>query len=271
MMFFVATLTPFDSRGRVDLPRLRAHVLWLSAQGVDGFVPTASVGEFLYLSDRERQAVHRTVLDVARGQAVYPCTWDPSPSPPKYLTDAAREQGASGVIMPPPLYYDVEDKALARWFRSFRDETDLPVIAYHTPRYIRSTLSLTQYAELRAEGVLAGMHDCSGDVHRIQRLARSDPGAIFVGNDRIMRQAAGLATTGGFVSEIANVWPSFCRRIYKDGDTQLDEALNDRVGRLTRAGGFRAMKALLNMGCRLPLPEPEREAWEALPPAEMPR
>ena len=268
-MFFVATLTPFDSRGRVDLPRLRAHILWLAAQGVDGFIPTASVGEFLYLSDRERQAVHRTVLDVARGRAVYPCTWDPSPSTTKYLTDAALEQGASGVLMPPPLYYDVGEQALDHWFRSFKDETDLPVIAYHTPRYIRSNLSLELYARLRADGVLAGLHDCSGDFHRVRRLSNSDPGAVFVGNDRTMSQSASLATTGGFVSEIANVWPNFCRRIYKAREHQLEDALNDRIGDLGRAGGLRAMKAMLNMGCRLPMPAPQRADWEGLPAAEM--
>ena len=32
MKLLVATLTPFDSRGRDDLGRLRAHVLWLRLQ-----------------------------------------------------------------------------------------------------------------------------------------------------------------------------------------------------------------------------------------------
>ena len=63
MAFVVSLLTPFDPRGRVDLARLRAHVLWLSACGVEGFIAGGAAGEFLYLSDREREAVHRTVLD----------------------------------------------------------------------------------------------------------------------------------------------------------------------------------------------------------------
>jgi len=270
MMFFVATLTPFDSRGRVDLPRLRAHVLWLSTQGVDGFVPTASVGEYLYLSDRERQAVHRTVLDTARGRPVYPCTWDPSPATTKYLTDAALEQGASGVLMPPPLYYDIDDSLMESWYRSVKEATELPVIAYHDPRHIRCSLSLDLYAKLRKEEVLAGMNDCSGDVHRVRRLCDSDPGAIFVGTDRTLSHASSIRSAGGFISELGNVWPNFCSRIYRGGETQLADALNDRVGRLSRAGGLRAMKAMLKMGCRLPLLAPPRDSWEQLPPSESP-
>nr|MBA2320603.1 dihydrodipicolinate synthase family protein [Deltaproteobacteria bacterium] len=109
MLFLVATLTPFDSRGRVDLGRLRAHVSWLAAQGVDGFVPTASAGELPYLSDREREAVHRTVLEEVAGRLVYPCAWDPSLQVTRYLIDAARDQGAAGVVVPPPLFYKVDD------------------------------------------------------------------------------------------------------------------------------------------------------------------
>ena len=90
MLFFVATVTPFDARGRPDLARLRAHVLWLASQGVEGFVPTSTVGEFLYLSDREQEAVHRTVLDAARGLPVYPCVWHPSLTTMHYLFEAAR-------------------------------------------------------------------------------------------------------------------------------------------------------------------------------------
>ena len=82
----VSLVTPHDAQGRVDLPRLRAHVLWLAAQGVDGFVATLTAGELPYLTDREKEAVHRTVLDAAGGRDVFVCTWDPSPATATWLT-----------------------------------------------------------------------------------------------------------------------------------------------------------------------------------------
>ncbi|NCG21719.1 MAG: hypothetical protein GWP91_22105 [Rhodobacterales bacterium] len=93
------------ARGRVDLARLRANILWLSLQGVDGFVCTGISGEFLYLPDREREAVHRTVLDTACDNLIYPCTWNPNSETTRYITEAAQEQGATGNLMPPPLYH----------------------------------------------------------------------------------------------------------------------------------------------------------------------
>jgi dihydrodipicolinate synthase/N-acetylneuraminate lyase len=269
VQFFVALLTPFDTRGRVDLARLRAHVLWLAAQGVDGFIPTSTTGEFLYLTDREREAIHRTVLDAARGRTVYPCTWDASQTTASFLTEAARDQGATGVILPPPVYYDVDDRVVKAWYNAISDK-GLPIIAYHHPRYLRTPISPALYEELRRTGLVAGLLDCSEDRHRLARLSSEDPGTVLAGGDRLMASAPQIGTLGGFVSSIANVWPSFCLRLFRSGESQLEDALVDRVNRIRAAGGLRALKALLRMGCRAPLIEPEDAELIGLPPAEGP-
>ena len=64
-----------------------------------------------------------------------------------------------------------------------------------------------------------------------------------------------IPTLGGFVSAIANVWPSFCLRLFRSGESQLEDALVDRCNRIRATGGLRALKALLRMGCRAPLIE----------------
>jgi 4-hydroxy-tetrahydrodipicolinate synthase len=268
VLFLVATLTPFDANGRVDLARLRAHVLWLVAQHVDGFVPTGTTGEFLYLSDREREAIHRTVIDAAGAQPVYPCTWDPSPTTTAYLSDAAREQGASGVLLPPPLYYSVDDVVTARWYREMSATIKLPILAYHNPQYVRTGISPQLYEELRRDEVLAGMKDSSGDVFRLKRMSAGDPGAVFAGGDAILGQVRQIPQLAGFVSAIGNVWPNLCLRIYRQGEAQLEEALVERANRVRRSGGLRALKRLLDMGCRMPMPEPEPTQMEGLPPPE---
>jgi dihydrodipicolinate synthase/N-acetylneuraminate lyase len=270
VLFLVATLTPFDSRGRVDLGRLRAHVLWLATQGIDGFIPTGTTGEFLYLTHREREAVHRTVLDASGHLSVYPCTWDPSPATTAYLSDAARENGATGILLPPPLYYDVGDQVVSRWFQEMKEKARLPLLAYHNPNYLRTAITPQLYTELRRADVLQGMKDSSADLFRLKRMAAQDPGAIYAGGDSALTQMRQIPQLAGFVSAIGNVWPSLCLRIYRKGETHLEDALVERVNRVRRAGGLRALKALLRMGCRMPLPEPSDGQLEGLPPAEFP-
>lgn len=269
MLFFVATVTPFDGRGRPDLGRLRAHVLWLAAAGVEGFVPTGSTGELLYLGDREREAVHRTVLDAARGLPVYPCIWDPSPANMAFLFDAARDNGASGVLVPPPLYYPVEDALLREWFRAVAEAAEQPVLAYHNPAFFPTPLSESLYLELRREGVLAGMKDSSRDRWRLARLAGADPGAVFAGGEAVLPEVPSLPQLAGFISALGNAWPSLCLRVFR-GETQLRDALAERTVRVQQAGGFRALKALLGMGCRAPFRAPSPEILADLPPAELP-
>lgn len=269
MQFYVSVLTPFDARGRVDLARLRAHVLWLVAHEVNGFISTGTSGEFLYLSDREREAIHRTVLDAARGRPVYPCTWDASPTTMSFLTDAAREQGATGILLPPPLYYTLDDVAVREWYSSISGK-GLPVLAYHNPRHLQTHVSPQLYAELRKEGILAGLTDASQDIYRLRRMARDDPGAVLASGDRLMGSITSVPDLGGFVSTIANAWPAFCLRLFREGEEQLQDALIDRVNRVRRAGGLRALKSLMRMGCRAPLIEPPDAALLGLPPAEAP-
>lgn len=268
MLFLVATVTPFDSKGRVDLGRLRAHVLWLVTQGVDGFVPTGTTGEFLYLTDREKEAIHRTVLDASGAAPVYPCTWDPSPSTTAYLTDQAREIGASGILLPPPLFYKVDDDTIRRWYGQIAETARLPILAYHNPAHIKSGISPQLYAQLRKDDVIAGMKDSSHDIYRLRRLAGSDPGGIWGGGDAMLSQIRQLGPIAGFISAAGNVWPKFLQRLYRDKEVQLSEALHERMNRLRRAGGLRAMKGLLRMGCRMPLGDVGPEMLVDLPPPE---
>ena len=269
MKFHVAVLTPFDRDHRVDLARLRAHVLWLAAEGMDGFLVTAMAGEFLYLSQREREAVHRTVIDAAQGRSVYPMTWDPSPTTTLYLTEASYEQGAAGVLAPPPLLYSLEDAAIQHWFTSIAG-IGVPVWGWHDPHRLHTAISPHLYATLRQEGILAGLVDDSEDVWRLKRLAEQDPAAVHAGGDRILAKVTEMNGIAAFVSVLANAWPSFCLRLFRAGEHQLEDAMVERVNRVERAGGIRALKALLRMGCRSPLVEPHDDALMGLPTAEVP-
>lgn len=268
MLFFVALPTPFDPRGKVDLGHLRAHTLWLIAKGVDGFVPTGTTGEFPYLSDREREAIHRTVLDCARGMPVYPCTWDPNPATTRYLTEAAVAEGASGVLMPPPLYYQLDDVAVEAWYRAVAAESTLPVLAYHNPRVIPTPVNADLYLRLRREGVLAGLKDSAADPFRLQRLCDADPGAVYAGGDRILAEASRIRFLGGFISGIGNLWPEFCLRVFKGREEQLTDALLDRVAKVRDGGGLRALKAELGMGFRSPMIAPDPSLVAQIPARE---
>jgi dihydrodipicolinate synthase/N-acetylneuraminate lyase len=265
--FFVATLTPFDGHGRLDLPRLRDHIQWLTEFEVDGFIPTASTGEFLYLDRMERQSIIKTVIEAAPKHSVLPCTWDPSPAATAYLNHKAAELGAKGVILPPPLYYELNEESIESWYRHIARTAEIPLLGCHIPQHIPNGLTIPFYQRLRDEGVLSGMKDSSGDIYRLKRLAEADPTSVLAGGDALLGQVAEITKLGGFVSQLANVWPAFCKRVF-EGEEHLQEALTSRIHRMGKAGGVPALKALANMGCRMPLSQPSGKLLTGLPPAE---
>ncbi len=236
-------------------------------RGAGGLVVGSWAAEMPYLTDRERSAVHRLALDLARGRPVYVYVWDPSPATTDYLVDAAAEAGASGAVLPLPLWYRVDEALVAAVFR--RRKWPLPLLVDHGGAVATSPIQEASYLALRADGVLSGMLDGSGDLYRLARLGAADPGAVWCGDDRVLARVVRLRGVGGVVSLIANAWPSLVARAL--ADPAVDVALRERAVAVERAGGVFAIKAMLRMGGRAPfdgvtstsfagLPEPEEGA-----------
>ena len=100
-----------------------------------------------------------------------------------------------------------------------------------------------------------------------QRNVEAKDRGFWVGLGRNLRTSGlGKAAEGG----VADVWGRERLGGYDWGEGQLEEALVSRVNQLRRAGGVRALKGLLRMGCRAPLYAPERAELEGLPPPERP-
>ncbi len=266
MRFLVAIPTPFDPRGEVDHARLAAHVGALAAAGVDGFVPTGTTGEYPYLSADEKLAVYATTLEAAAGMPVIVCPWDPSPAVSARLARAALRFGAAGVMLPPPVLYDLPQRTIVAWYERMSSEIGSPILGYHNPGSFPAKLAEDTVVGLVADGVLSGVKDSSGDAARVARLVARCPDAVFPGGDRILHQVRGLPGLGGFVSGAANLWPRLAVRIFHGGEVALGPELVARADALKAAGGLAAMKMALGMGNRSPIVDVEAAAAGALPP-----
>ncbi len=252
MELIVATLTPFSRTGRVDTDALRDHVQFLLSEGVDGFAPTGTSGEFLYLNPKEKLLVHRTVADAAAGAEVIPCIWDPDPRVVTDLAQRAEDNGAAAVFLPPPLYHPIPDRATSAFYTSVRAITDLPVLAYHHPR-VGNPIEIELLATLFDEVGVAGMKDSSGDFFRLRRLARAHPDRIWAGGDNLLDRVATVPGIPGFISRFANLWPALTRRILSGASAEDGAELRRRLDLVDRAGGLAAMKYHLGFGLRAPL------------------
>jgi 4-hydroxy-tetrahydrodipicolinate synthase len=245
-----ANLSPFRA-GRLDLDALAAHTAWMAEQGVDGFAPTGTTGEFLYLSVAEKRAIHATVLRAAPGRPVLPCVFDPDPAAMADLARAAVDGGAAGVFLPPPLYLPVGEDAILAWYAVVRRAVDAPVLAYHHPR-VGNPLSPALYDRLRAAGI-DGIKDSSGEAARVRQLAEAHPGTVWAGGDGLLGRAAELGPLAGHISRFANGWPALAADAVRAPSDAGRARIAAHLGALEAAGGLPALKGALGLGTRLPV------------------
>jgi 4-hydroxy-tetrahydrodipicolinate synthase len=102
---YTVMITPFRPDGGVDLPALRNFVDWQIAQGIHGLIPLGSTGEFLSLSDEEKERVAATVIEQAAGRVpVLIGTGAEDTRDVVRLSRRAEAQGADGALIIPPFY-----------------------------------------------------------------------------------------------------------------------------------------------------------------------
>lgn len=245
-----ANLTPFQD-GRLDLDMLARHCRWMAEQGVSGFAPTGTTGEFLYLSADEKRAVHRTVQAAAEGRPVLPCVFDPDPAAMADLARHAMDLGAVGVFLPPPLYMSVDDDAVLAWYAVVRQAVAGPVLAYHHPR-VGNPITPGLYDRLRAAGI-DGMKDSSEDAARVRLLADAHPGTVWVGGDNMLGRAGDLGPVAGHITRFANGWPALAMAVVAAPDAAGLARVALHIDELKAAGGLPGLKRGLGMGLRLPV------------------
>jgi 4-hydroxy-tetrahydrodipicolinate synthase len=102
---YTVMITPFHPDGGVDLPALRNFVDWQIAQGTHGLIPLGSTGEFLSLSDEEKERVAATVIEQAAGRVpVLIGTGAEDTREVVRLSRRAEAQGADGVLITTVLF-----------------------------------------------------------------------------------------------------------------------------------------------------------------------
>jgi 4-hydroxy-tetrahydrodipicolinate synthase len=268
----VATLTPYDSEGRLDGARVKEHVDFLAARDVSAVAPAGTTGEFPYLTTAEKEELIRATTSAASGRiAVIAGVWAPDLRDLAHLCRVAEETGADAVFLTPPIYYPVGDDAIVAFYRYVRESTPrLPVFGYNIPQYSNNEITLPALKRMVAEGSVQGIKDSTGKAERLRALfdAVGESASVYAASDSFALPARRMGAHG-FISALANIFPDAYARIWKE-----DEAAQGAMDRVRTAikgyGGIAALKHLLKRRgfdfgpTRIPFTEPDDDARRAL-------
>ncbi|MFB0533605.1 MAG: dihydrodipicolinate synthase family protein [Anaerolineae bacterium] len=213
---FPALVTPFTKDDEIDEAAYRALIRYVLPH-VDGVVPVGTTGEFVYLSEAEKQEVIEIAIDEVGGRVpLVAGTGCSSTRDTVRLTAWARDAGATAVLVVAPFYLKPTFNEVYEHYERV-NRVGLPIILYNIPQ-----CAGTHFKWWTAEGMatdlgnVVGIKDSSGDIPFLAALLEKirDTVGIFTGHDETVAAALGAGVDGAILAS-ANLIPDIWQEIYQ--------------------------------------------------------
>lgn len=250
-----AVLTPFDSRGELNLPAVEKQVELCLTDGVAAAFVGGTTGEFSSLSTGERMALAGRWLEVCRGTKlrVVVHVGANALADATELAKHAEKHGAAAIATVAPNYVKPKTTAqLAEWCAKLATAAPAtPFYFYDIPVMTAVSLSMPEFVTQHAASIptLAGLKFTNSDLMAFQQLLNFDGGRLDVvwGFDEFLLAAVVLGAKGAVGSTYNFAAPLYQRILaaVKAGDlaaARADQyrsvqliALMQRYGFLTAA------------------------------------
>jgi 4-hydroxy-tetrahydrodipicolinate synthase len=235
-----ALVTPFDDRGAVDEPALRALVDWQIAEGVHFLVPCGSTGEAATMTLDEHRRVVEVVVDQARGRVpVVAGAGSNDTRRAVALSKEMRSAGATHLLHVSPMYNKPPQRGIVEHFRAVADATELPVIVYNVPGRTGSNIEAKTTLQLACVPGVIGIKEASGNLGQIMDVLRDrPPGFSVLSGDDALTLAVMAAGGDGVISVTSNATPRLVARLVecgRDGDFAGAREIHERLAPWTHA------------------------------------
>ncbi len=214
---FPALTTKFNSGDELDLPLFEKNLQAQLTAGVEGIVLGGTLGEASVLTTDEKEKLvkfavekcnNRTpvILNIAEG------------STREALNQAglAKEWGASGLMILPPMRYKTDHRETVTWFKTIADSTDLPIMIYNNPVDYKTEVTLDMFDELQSCNNITAVKESTRDVSNVTRMRNcfGDRYKILCGVDTLAMEELCLGADG-WVAGLVCAFPAETVAIYK--------------------------------------------------------
>jgi len=237
---FAPISTPFSEGEEVDYNALIFNVERYAATGLLGFLALGSNGENRSLTETERQAVLRCIIDHKRpGQVVMAgATYDAQRDAERFLRQAGALGADFGLVLSPGYFRkQMTDDVLFRYFSTLADASPIPVLLYNAPGFCGITMSPALVGRLAPHPNIVGMKDSASAGIENFLPFESETFHVLAGSATFLLRAMIGGSVGGTVS-LANSFPGLALELFRCGqerDEQRGVPLQERVKRINQA------------------------------------
>ena len=271
--------TPFINE-KVAHDKLAKNIERWNPTGLKGYVVLGSNGEYVALSEEEKRAVVKTVVQSAADKMlVIAGTGCESTVETLRLTEDCAKRGADAALVVSPHYYAgrMTEAALVKHYSEIADQSPLPILLYNVPKFTHINMAADLVARLAKHPNIIGLKDSAGNVIQLGEIlnAVGKDFNVLVGTAGVLFSGLTIGCVGG-INALANVAPKQCVAILdqvKTGDLDAARKLQLKMipvnQAVTAVYGVPGLKAALDIlgyfggDPRLPLlPSSERERSE---------
>lgn len=166
-----AVTTKFTKEDTLDLVNFEINIHAQLEAGVSGIILGGTLGEASTLTDEEKRIIVRKTVEIVDGRI--PVVMNIAEQTTKGAIEAARkakEDGASGLMMLPPMRYKADDKETVTYFKKVANSTDLPIMIYNNPVDYGIEVTMDMFEELAECANIQAVKESTRDISNISRM-----------------------------------------------------------------------------------------------------
>ncbi|WP_435261654.1 dihydrodipicolinate synthase family protein [Tenacibaculum sp. nBUS_03] len=213
-----AVTTKFTNSDTLDLEMFQVNIKAQLKAGVDGIILGGTLGEASTLSDKEKRLLVKEAVRIVNGAV--PVVMNIAEQTTKGAIEAARkakEDGASALMMLPPMRYKADARETIEFFKQTANSTDLPIMVYNNPIDYGIEVTLDMFEELLAScSNIQAVKESTRDISNVTRIKNrfGDRLAILSGVDTLALESLVLGADG-WVAGLACAFPAETVAIYQ--------------------------------------------------------
>ena len=241
---YTVAVTPFTEDGSaIDTAALKKFVDWQVACDVPGIIMLGTTGEFLTISDDERNEIVETTIKYVNGRmdVLVGSMNAYTPNAVRYSREA-EELGADGLMVIPPYYYTPTEDEIFAYYRAISEAVSIPIMLYNNPFTSNIDMSAKLVARMtKAFDNVRYIKEASMDVGRIFDIVEATDGVmnVFAGERPVESFLLGAV---GYVNPFGNYIPYATARMWDflvEGnveDAKHVQHLADRINEIIAEG-----------------------------------
>jgi len=214
---YPAITTQFTPDGKLDIKMYRKNLQAQLDAGIHGVVLGGSLGEASTLEKDEKFILLNETLELTADKIpVIVNIAERKTTDAIKTAEDAQKNGASGLMMLPPMQYKADDRETVIYFKDVANSTDLPILVYNNPVDYGIEITLDMFEQLIECENIQAVKESTRDLTNVTRMINrfGDRIKILCGVDTLAMEAI-LMGAVGWVGGLVNAFPEETVIIYE--------------------------------------------------------